>query len=268
MDAFTQWKQEVDAEQDRLENTGQQLSEAEQLRRIDMYWVSVVRDIKPDDPNAFRKIQTIRRFANRAGGEYPLTYAALRSLPPLDNAPSLARMRREIDEAANDLRRRNPSSTSHDLVDMMDSKLTNYISDLRKDDPKYLEKKKYFKELLWTGMLPNAAATFERKGHGVPYSMERIQEEAIAARQQVSDNDARAQASPSAGVPWTVGPGGRKTRRRRKGKGGKPPKTATVVVSNPIASLPRPPKPNPAAGTGLFPGGRKRKHTRRHRRRS
>jgi hypothetical protein len=175
MDAFAQWKQEVDAEQDRLENTGQQLSEEEQLRRIDMYWVSVVRDIKPDDPNAFRKIQTIRRFANRAGGEYPLTYAALRSLPPLDNAPSLARMRREIDEAANDLRRRNPSSTSHDLVDMMDGKLTNYISDLRKDDPKYEKKIDYFKDLLLTGMLPNATATFERKGHGkvdVPGHME------------------------------------------------------------------------------------------------
>lgn len=60
--------------------------------------------------------------------------------------------------------------------------------------------------------------------------------------------------------------GGRKTRRRRRG--GKPPKTVTVVVSNPIASLPRPPKPNPAAGTGLFPGGRKKtkKTRRRHRR--
>jgi hypothetical protein len=266
MDAFALWKQEVDAEQDRLERTGQQLSEEEQLRRIDMYWVSVVRDIKPDDPNAFRKIETIRAFADRPDGEYPLTYAALRSLPPLDNAPSIPRMRREIDEAANDLRRRNPSSTSHDLVDMMDSKLTNYISDLRKDDPKYSEKKKYFKDLIWSGMLPNAAATFERKGHGItPYSMDRIREEAIAARQQVADNDARAQASPAPGVPWTVGPGGRKTRRRRKGKGGKPPKPATVVVSNPIASLPRPAKPNPAAGTGLFTGGR-RKTRRRHRR--
>jgi hypothetical protein len=267
MDAFARWKQEVDAEQDRLERNDQQLSEEEHLRRIDTYWVSVVRDIKPDDPYAFRKIETIRAFAGKPDDEYPLTYAALRSLPPLDNAPSLARMRREIDEAANDLRRRNPSSTSHDLVDMMDSKLTNYISDLRKDDPKYLEKKKYFKDLIWSGMLPNAAATFERKGHGVPYSMERIQEEAVAARQQVADNDARAQSSPAPGVPWTVGPGGRKTRRRKR-RGGKPPKPATVVVSNPIASLPRPPKPNPAAGTGLFPGGRKRKHTRRHRRRS
>ncbi len=201
-----------------------------------MYWVSVVRDIKLDDPYAFRKMLFIREFADRPDGEYPLTYAALRSLPPLDNAPSLARMRREIDEAANDLRRRNPSSTSHDLVDMMDSKLTNYISDLRKDDPKYSEKKKYFKDLIWSGMLPNAAATFERKGHGKIVLPE-------STNQQ---------------------PGGRRTRRRRRG--GKPPKPATVVVSNPIASLPRPPKPNPAAGTGLFTGGRRK--TRRHRRRS
>jgi len=73
----------------------------------------------------------------------------------------------------------------------------------------------------------------------------------------------------------------RKTRRRtRRGRGGNPPKTevsnpawnltkpkpAAVVVSNPIASLPRPPKPNPAAGTGLFTGGRRR-HTRKNRRR-
>ena len=55
--------------------------------------------------------------------------------------------------------------------------------------------------------------------------------------------------------------GGRKTRRRRRGRGGNPPK---VVVSNPIATLPRPPKPNPAAGTGLFTGARRR--TRRSRR--
>lgn len=74
----------------------------------------------------------------------------------------------------------------------------------------------------------------------------------------------------------------RKTRRRaRRGRGGNPPKTevsnpawnipkpkpVSVVVSNPIASLPRPPKPNPAAGTGLFTGGR-RKTLRRRRRRT
>jgi hypothetical protein len=73
--------------------------------------------------------------------------------------------------------------------------------------------------------------------------------------------------------------GGRKTRRRRRG--GNPPKVvvsnpgwnltkpkpATVVVANPIASIPKPLKPNPAAGTGLFTAGRKRKHTRRQTRR-
>jgi hypothetical protein len=84
-------------------------------------------------------------------------------------------MRREIDEAANELYRRNPSATSHDLVDMMDSKLTNYISDLQTTDPKYKQKVKYFKELLISGMLPNATQMFERKEHGkvdVPVHME------------------------------------------------------------------------------------------------
>ena len=84
----------------------------------------------------------------------------------MDNAPSIPRMRREIDDAANDLYRRNPSASSYDLVDMMDSKLTNYISDLQKTDPKYKKKVKYFKELLTSGMLPNATETFERKDHG------------------------------------------------------------------------------------------------------
>lgn len=46
----------------------------------------------------------------------------------------------------------------------------------------------------------------------------------------------------------------RKTRRRRR-MGGDPPK---IVVSNPAWNIPSPkPKTNPAAGTGLFPGGRK-----------
>ena len=93
----------------------------------------------------------------------------------MDNAPSIPRMRMEIDDAANDLYRRNPSASSYDLVDMMDGKLTNYISDLQKTDPKYKKKVNYFKELLISGMLPNATATFERKGHGkvdVPIQME------------------------------------------------------------------------------------------------
>jgi len=84
----------------------------------------------------------------------------------MDNAPSIPRMRMEIADAANDLYRRNPSASSHDLVGMMDGKLTNYISDLRKNDPKYKKKVNYFEELLISGMLPNATETFERKGHG------------------------------------------------------------------------------------------------------
>jgi len=248
MDAFATWKQEVDAEQDRLESTGDEYSEEEQLRRIDMYWVSVVRDIKPDDPYAFRKMLFIREFADRPDGEYPLTYAALRSLPPLDNAPSIPRMNREMIEAEDEMRTRRPPAPRAEILDMLDSKLTNYISDLRKDDPKYRFKWIYFHPFLESGDYPNALATFERKGHGKIVLTE----------------------------PTNQQPGGRRTRRRRRG--GNPPKTevsnpawnltkpkpVTVVVSNPIASLPRLPKPNPAAGTGLFTGGR-RKTRRRHR---
>ena len=263
MDAFAIWKQEVEAEQDRLENTGDTYSEEEQLRRIDTYWLSAVRDIRQDDPDGPRKVGYIQRFANRSDGEYPLTYAAVHNLLPADNAPSITRMKREIGEAADQLRRRSPASSyEDDLFDLIDSKLTNYISDLRKDDPKYTQKREYFKSLIWSGngMLPNAAGTFERKGFGTAYTPDRIWEEAAAARQAVQ--------------------GGRKTRRRRRGRGGNPPKTevsnpawnipkpkpVTVVISNPIASIPKPPKPNPAAGTGLFTGGRKRKNTRRTRR--
>jgi len=51
-------------------------------------------------------------------------------------------------------------------VEMLDSKLTNYISDLKKTDPQYEKKVGYFKGLLLSGMLPNAKETFERRGHG------------------------------------------------------------------------------------------------------
>jgi hypothetical protein len=230
MDAFARWKQEVDAEQDRLERNDQQLSEEEHLRRIDTYWVSVVRDIKPDDPYAFRKIETIRAFAGKPDDEYPLTYAALRSLPPLDNAPSIPRMNREMIEAEDEMRTRRPPAPRAEILDMLDSKLTNYISDLRKDDPKYRFKWIYFHPFLESGDFPNAVATFERKGHG------KIDIPEPANQRQ----------------------GGRRTRRNRRRRGGKPPKPATVVVSNPIASLPKPPKPNPAAGTGLFTGARRK----------
>ena len=202
-----------------------------------MYWVSVVRDIKPDDPYAFRKMLFIREFADRPDGEYPLTYAALRSLPTLDNAPSIPRMNREMIEAEDEMRTRRPPAPRSEILDMLDSKLTNYISDLRKDDPKYRFKWIYFHPFLESGDFPNAVATFERKGHG------KIDIPEPTNQQQ----------------------GGRRTRRNRRRRGGKPPKPATVVVSNPIASLPKPPKPNPAAGTGLFTGAR-RKKTRRRRR--
>ena len=84
----------------------------------------------------------------------------------VDNAPSIPQMKREIQDARIELETRTPPATSDDLVDMLDGKLTNYISDLRKDDPEYVKKIKYFKGLLSSGMLPNAVAAFERKEHG------------------------------------------------------------------------------------------------------
>jgi hypothetical protein len=84
----------------------------------------------------------------------------------VDNAPSIPQMKRDIQDARIRLISRDPPGTSYDLVDMLDGKLTNYISDLRKDDPEYEKKIKYFKGLLSSGMLPNAVATFERKEHG------------------------------------------------------------------------------------------------------
>jgi hypothetical protein len=57
-------------------------------------------------------------------------------------------------------------------------------------------------------MLPNAAATFERKGHGTPYTMSRIWEEAAAARQSASERT----------LPPYASSGGKGTRRRRKHK--------------------------------------------------
>ena len=90
---------------------------------------------------------------------------------------------------------------------MLDGKLTNFISDLQKTDPKYAEKREYFKELIWAGkdMLPNASATFERRGHGTPYTMGRIWEEAAAASQAASER-----------TPLPYREGGKKTRGKGK----------------------------------------------------
>jgi len=82
-----------------------------------------------------------------------------------DNAPSIPQMRREIQDERIKLESRNPPAPSDEVVDMLDSKLTNYISDLRKTDPHYEKKIRYFKGLLSSGMLPNAKHTFRRKGH-------------------------------------------------------------------------------------------------------
>jgi ankyrin repeat protein len=118
-------------------------------------------------------------------------------------------MRREIQDERLKLESRNPPAPSDEVVDMLDSKLTNYISDLRKTDPHYEKKIRYFKGLLSSGMLPNAKNTFRRKGH---------------TSQQPG--------------------GGRKTRRR---KGGNPPKIVVSNPAwNLPKPGPKPqPKPNP-----------------------
>ena len=129
----------------------------------------------------------------------------------MDNAPSIPRMKREIQEARIQLETRTPPASSEDLIDMLDGKLTNFISDLQKTDPKYSEKRKYFKDLIWEGkdMLPNASATFERRGHGTPYTMGRIWEEAAAASQAASERTL---------PPYREGGKKKKTRKRRHRK--------------------------------------------------
>ena len=83
----------------------------------------------------------------------------------LDNAPPIFRMKREIQDERLKLESRSPPASSDEVVDMLDSKLTNYISDLSRSDPHYEKKIRYFKGLLSSGMLPNAKKTFRRKGH-------------------------------------------------------------------------------------------------------
>jgi hypothetical protein len=136
----------------------------------------------------------------------------------MDNAPSIPEMKREIGEAADDLRaRRTPPLADGELAEMMDGKLTNYISDFRKDDPDYDDKKKYFKDWIWTGMFPNAAAMFEQKGHGVtPYSMERILQEDVAARQSASERTLPPYASNGGKKKKTPKRRQRKTRKTRR----------------------------------------------------
>lgn len=82
------------------------------------------------------------------------------------STPSISDMKREILDEQIRLESRSPPASSYDAVDMLDSKLTNFISDLQKADPHYGKKIQYFRGLLSSGMLPNAKETFERKGHG------------------------------------------------------------------------------------------------------
>lgn len=60
----------------------------------------------------------------------------------------------------------NPPASKDEIFDMVDGKLTNFISDLKKSDRQYRSKVVYFREFLDSGRYPNAVETFERKGHG------------------------------------------------------------------------------------------------------
>lgn len=64
------------------------------------------------------------------------------------------------------LRTQNPPVSEDEIFDMVDGKLTNFISDLKKTDRQYRAKVVYFREFLESGRFPNAVKTFERKGHG------------------------------------------------------------------------------------------------------
>jgi hypothetical protein len=78
MATFAQWKQEVDAGHDRIENmTG--YPEEKMMKEIDSYWVNVVQDIMPGTAEAGRKLRFIREFAGSPNGEYPETAEALRN---------------------------------------------------------------------------------------------------------------------------------------------------------------------------------------------
>ena len=78
MATFAQWKQEVDAGHDRIENmTG--YPEEKMMKEIDSYWVNVVQDIMPGTVEAGRKLRFIREFAGSPNGEYPETAEALRN---------------------------------------------------------------------------------------------------------------------------------------------------------------------------------------------
>jgi len=189
MDPFARWKRESIAGHERIESTNHAYPEAEQYKRIDSYWVNVVHNIQANDPDAFRKIRYIREFARRPDGAYPLTFVALRSRVPIDSTPSIAQMNRELIYAEDEMLLRHPPVPRSVRLNMLDSKLTNYISDLRKDDPKYRDKLVLFQTYLESGDYPNALETFERKGHG------------------------------KIDIPRNMIEGGRKTRRRRRSKG-------------------------------------------------
>lgn len=78
--------------------------------------------------------------------------------------PSLSRMYRELSDMEE--RARSEGKSEPEIYHMLDGLVTNYISDLKKDDPEYKKKWVYFHPFLESGHFPDSVATFERKGHG------------------------------------------------------------------------------------------------------
>ena len=78
--------------------------------------------------------------------------------------PSLSRMYRELSDMEE--RARSEGKSEPEIYHMLDGLVTNYISDLKKDDPEYNKKWLYFHPFLESGHFPDSVETFERKGHG------------------------------------------------------------------------------------------------------
>ena len=78
--------------------------------------------------------------------------------------PTLSRMFRQLSDMEE--RARSDGASEPEIYHMLDGLLTNYISDLKKDDPEYEKKWVYFHPFLESGHFPDSVETFERKGHG------------------------------------------------------------------------------------------------------
>ena len=80
--------------------------------------------------------------------------------------PSLSRMYRQLNDMEE--RARSEGKSESEIYHILDGLLTNFISDLKKDDPQYKAKSDYFYSFLESGNFPDASAAFEFRGHRAP----------------------------------------------------------------------------------------------------